>query len=133
MIALLIEIDGERYVLAGVEDWSLISAHLTAMRGVGGDSEAKNKEDEIEISVGGLTRPDASKQRFHFRWPRRELGVGSSVKITVVDADKCDPPVKRYRSDKEVQENPFTDGEMREMRRQDYLKLKEEFEPKGDG
>ena len=77
MIALLVEIDGERYVLAGVEDWSLISAHLTAMRGVGGDTEAKNKEDEIELSLGGLTRADASKHRYHFRWPRTELKVGS--------------------------------------------------------
>ena len=128
MIALVVEIDGEKYLVAGVEDWSLISAHLTAMRGSAGDSEAKNPEDEIDLAIGGLTRPDASKQRFHFRWPRRELKVGSSVKITVVDVQECDAPIKRYRSDKEVQESPFTEEEMREMRRQDYLKLKEEFE-----
>jgi hypothetical protein len=133
MIALLIEIDGQKYVLAGVEDWSLISAHLTAMRGVGGDSEAKNKEDEIDLSIGGLTRPDASKQKFHFRWARRELNVGSSVKITILDSQDCDPPIKRFRSDKEIQESAFTDDEMREMRRQDYLKLREEFGSKGDG
>ena len=133
MIALLVEIDGERYVLAGVEDWSLISAHLTAMRGVEGDSEARNKEDEIEVSIGGLTRADGSNHRYHFRWPRRDLRVGSKVTISVVDSEACDPPIKRYRSDKEVQESPFTDEEMVEMRRQDYLRLKAEFEPQGDG
>jgi hypothetical protein len=36
--------------------------------------------------------------------------------------------VKRFRSDHEVQENPFTEEEMREMRYNDYLNLKEEFE-----
>ena len=131
VIALLVEIDGEKYVLAGVEDWSLISAHLTAMRGVAGDSEAKNAEDEIDLAIGGLTKADAAKQRLHFRWPRRQLKVGSTVKITVVDSEEADAPVKRYRSDKDVQESPFTDDEMREMRRQDYLKLKQEFERNG--
>ena len=131
MIALLVEIDGKKHVVAGVEDWSLISAHLTAMCGVAGDREAPNAEDEIDISIGGLTRPDSSGQRFHFRWPRRELKVGSTVKITVIDTQACDPPVKRYRSDKEVQESPFTEEELREMRRQDYLKLKKEFERDG--
>ena len=49
--------------------------------------------------------------------------------VTVVDTDHPDPPTKRYRSDKEVQENPFTEEELKEMRRQDYLELKKEFEP----
>jgi len=30
---------------------------------------------------------------------------------------------------KRVQESPFTDAEWKEMRRQDYLELKKEFEP----
>ena len=48
--------------------------------------------------------------------------------VEIVDTDEIDAPVKRYRSDQEVQENPFTDEEWREMRYNDYLQLKEEFE-----
>jgi len=35
----------------------------------------------------------------------------------------------QHISDKAVQENPFTEEELKEMRRQDYLELKKEFEP----
>ena len=55
------------------------------------------------------------------------------VTISVVDSEACDPPTKRYRSDKEVQESPFTDEEMLEMRRQDYLRLKAALSRRGDG
>jgi hypothetical protein len=48
--------------------------------------------------------------------------------VTVVESDHPDPPIRRYRSDKEMQESPFTNHEMREMRWQDYLALKKEFE-----
>jgi len=54
--------------------------------------------------------------------------VGSKVSVTVVDVDAADPPVNRYRSDAQVQENAFTDEEWRQLRYQDYLELKREFE-----
>jgi hypothetical protein len=53
------------------------------------------------------------------RWRGRTLTVGSRVTVSVVDAERPDPPVKRYRSDKDVQESSFTEEELREMRRQD--------------
>ncbi len=39
-----------------------------------------------------------------------------------------DQPIKRYRSDNEVQESPFTEVEWKEIRRKDYESLKKEFE-----
>jgi len=129
MIAFLVEIDGERTVLAGVEDWSILALHINAMR-----AEAKPDEgDDLHFSVGGLTLPDSGQQHYHFRWPRKDLKVGSVVKVTIVESESVDPPIKRYRSDAQVQENPFTEEEIREMRYKDYLSLKAEFEPNSDG
>jgi hypothetical protein len=131
MIAMLVEIDGERVVLAGVEDWSILALHVNARRG----RDAPNKpaeSDDLECSVGGLTEPNAEKLRYHFRWPRIALHVGSTVKVTLIDAEECDAPIKRYRSDVEIQESPFTEEEMRKLRWEDYLELKKEFEGGGD-
>jgi len=132
MIAMLVEIDGERVVLARVEDWSILPLHINARRG-GGNLKSADEPDDLEFSVGGLTEPDSENICHHFRWPRRELRIGSTVKITLVDVAECDTPTKRYRSDAEVQESPFTEEEMRELRRKDYLELKKEFEGSTDG
>lgn len=43
------------------------------------------------------------------------------------------PPKKRYHSDSNVQENPFTEDEIREIRYQDYLALNAEFEGDSNG
>ena len=53
--------------------------------------------------------------------------------MKVVDTEAVDSPVKRYRSDAKVQESPFTEEEMRDMRYKDYLSLKAEFEGQTDG
>jgi predicted RNA-binding protein len=59
-----------------------------------------------------------------------DLELGDKIEIEIGDIQKIDLPKKRYRSDKEVQENPFTDEEWRELRYKDYLDLKKEFEGK---
>lgn len=51
LIAFLVEIDGERTVLAGVKDWSILALHVNAMR-----AEAESQPDEgddLHFSVGG--------------------------------------------------------------------------------
>lgn len=132
MIAMLVEIDGERFVLAGVDDWSILSAHINARRGRDNPRDP-SEPDDYDFSVGGLTEPDSHGVRHHFRWPRRELRIGSTIKVTLVESESGDEPKKRYRSDREIQESPYTDEEMRELRRQDYLALKREFEGGADG
>lgn len=47
--------------------------------------------------------------------------------VTIVETDSPTEPVKRFRSDAEVQEDAFTEEEARQMRLQDYLELKKEF------
>jgi hypothetical protein len=122
MLALKIELDGDEPIIAGVEDWSVLGLNLTATR-----SEASERFGHLRTSVGGLTLPNENAVCHHFRWKEMELRVGSRVVVTLVETDSPHPPVKRYRSDGEVREDPFTEGEAREMRLQDYLELKKEF------
>ena len=129
MIAFEVEIDGVRRVCAGVEDWSLLTLHMTASRR---EEAAKYPGGYMELTVGALTLPDPSDVRHHVRWGMpTPFEIGSVVTVRVVDLVEADPPSKRYRSDSEVQESPFTDEEERAMRYQDYLDLKAEFEVKG--
>ena len=128
MFALQIEIDGTHYVTAGAEDWSVLGLHVGGRHGDPNASVESARVDDIDLSVGGLSQPNTEGISHHFRWPRHPLSVGSRVVITVVDTETPDPPAKRYRSDREVQENPFTDEEMRQMRLESYLELKKEFE-----
>jgi hypothetical protein len=129
MIALQIDIDDERYVVAGVEDWSLLRADVLASRV---EQDSTVRDGYIELSAGGLTLPNAEGIRQHFRYTTVPLKIGTRVTISVIEVDTVDPPKKRYRSDKTIQESPFTEEEMREMRYKDYLELKAEFE-RADG
>jgi hypothetical protein len=125
MLAFKVEIDGKLVHVAGVEDWSILALHITASRG---DADAPEAGSLTRYSVGGLTKSDGSEIQYHFRWQERELTLGSTVSVQVIETDSPDPVIKRYRSDAIAQESPFTDAEMREMRFQDYLALKTEFE-----
>jgi hypothetical protein len=123
MIAFKVEIDGEEFMLAGAEDWNVLSFHINATR----SNAAELPFGNLRTGVGGLSLPDANSVSHHFRWKDKDLSIGSRVVVTVVETDTPQPPVKRYRSDSTVQEDPFTEEEAREMRLQDYLELKKEF------
>ena len=125
MLAFDICVGEDRVCLAGVEDWSLLSAHLTAQR-----SDLGEVIESLELYMGGMTKPDATGKSHHVRWGRLvHLEVGNKITIHVVDADVTDLPIRRYRSDHEVQESAFTDEEIEQMEREDWLRLKAKFEP----
>jgi len=128
MLAFRVEIDGELAHIAGVADWSILAMHITASRGDATAPVESTRQDSTRYSVGGLSVPDKSDICQHFRWQERDLVVGSTVCVEVIETEAPDPVIKRYRSDATVQENPFTDGEMRALRFQDYMELKKEFE-----
>ena len=64
------------------------------------------------------------------RYENAPLKIGSIVTIRIIDTNDVDQPKKRYRSDSEAQESPYTEEEWQNMKYQDYLSLKVEFEPK---
>ena len=124
MIGLKITVNGKLYATIGQEDWSVLSACISATR----PKVPEDSEEHIQCNLGGLSRPNPEGVAYHFRWRELVLKPGDTVEIGVVETSEVDTPEKRFRSDKEVQENPYTEEEWREMRYQDYLELKKEFE-----
>lgn len=125
MLAFEVEIDGQAVAVAGAEDWSMLDIILCAMRP---DPQAYVPEGSLDIRIGGMSLPDENGVSQHLRWLQRQLEVGSSLTVRIVDSLIVDAPLKRFRSDAVVQESSMTDEELRELRYQDYLELKTEFE-----
>ena len=127
MLAFLVEIDGQRFTLAGAADWSVLTCDLTARRGRPQAQDESRGRDHVEVSVGGVSTPDKEGVRHYVRWGGRQVKVDSRVTVTVVEVDSADEPIKRFPASTTIPQNPYTEAEMREMRRRDYLELKKEF------
>ena len=126
MLAFELFVDDRRICLAGMEDWAVMSVILSAVRRRHQDPDDSGR---LDISAGGLSETGADGAAYHARWEKVDLAVGSKVVINLIETDQPDPPVRRYRSDREVQESPFTDEEIEEMEREEWLRLKSKFEP----
>ena len=127
MIAFKVEIDGQQVAVAGVDDWSVLMLNIAAGRAES-MTLIRPQLDDIQLAIAGHTQDDASGITQHFRWLGRDLSIGSQVSVTIVETDHPDPPLKRYRSDADVQESAFTEEELEAMDRKYYLELKREFE-----
>jgi len=127
MIALDISKNGERMVLAGFEDWAILGATLTAHH------DWRDASDEFDIDVRGLAQPVAEDQFEYVRWGRKKLSVGDAITIRIVQVSTADSPIKRFRENKGMTENPFTEEELLKMQKEDYLFLKKKFEGESEG
>ncbi len=125
MLAFDVLLNGKKTMLAGFEDWDVLHAILSAHR-----LREEGADDEFEMSVGGLALPRIEGQHEHVRWARLRLSIGDEVTIRLLEVSRADTPKKRYRSDKAVQEDPFTEEEIYEMQKKTYLELKRKFEGK---
>ena len=121
-LAFEVTYDGGDPFLIGQEDWSVLTMTLTAL------NDDRTGEADLNSHLGGLTKPGPDSVSHHFRWKTPTIRVGSTVQVRVVTSDDFLPPTNLFRSDHEVQENPFTDEELRALRYEDYLILKAEFE-----
>ena len=128
MLAFKIEIDGKPYVVAGFQDWTLLGLDLMALRA---NLAQRQDHDTVDLSVRGICEQRVPGEHHGVRWVTRRIPVGTKITIEVCESDKCDAPIQRYRSDATVQEIPFTEHELREMRYQDYQRLRQEFETDG--
>jgi hypothetical protein len=132
MLAFELFVDDERICLAGMEDWAVMSVILSAVRS-GQRPDGQPREGKLDVHVGGLSEDDPDGVAHHARWARIDLATGSRVSVNVVETDHPDPPARRYRSDREIHESPFTDEEIEEMEREEWLRLKAKFEPQAGG
>ena len=122
MIAFKVLINGKQQFVTGIEDWDSLHAVIMAIRG-----DKDDPDHTFDLKIGGLAQEVEPGKLEHVRWPNIDLCVGDEISITIVETNEIDKPIKRYRSDKSVQENPFTEKELLELQKQAYLRLKEQF------
>ena len=122
MIALKVLINGKEQFVTGIEDWDSLHAVIMALR-----ADADDADHTFDLKIGALTQEVEPGKLEHVRWPSVDLVVGDEISITIIETETVDKPIKRYRSDKSVQENPFTEEELFELQKKDYLRLKELF------
>lgn len=124
MLAYSVKINGDHAGVCGFNDWAVLTATLAAGRG-----KAERALDGIEFRVGGLERGSEDSPAHFVRFVLERLDVGDKIEIEIVESEVVMEPLRRYRSDREVQESPFTDEELERMERETYEELKAKFEP----
>jgi len=72
MLAFLVEIDGQRFTLAGAADWSVLTCALSAGRGDQAAQDESRKRNYIEISVAGLSTQKIQELASSADTPERE-------------------------------------------------------------
>jgi hypothetical protein len=90
----------------------------------------QNDVQEFAYSVGALLQSEAPGELKHARWGRHEINIGDELTFKIVETDHVDPPIKIYRSDAKIQEDPFTEEELEQFDREEYERLKNKYEPK---
>lgn len=125
MIAFQVTINGVPFGTCGFDDWAILNSIITASR-----AKHPDESDDLFIQVGGLAEAAEVGRNDHVRFIRQDLKVDDEIRIRIVESDKVTSPLKRYRSDSNVQEQPFTEAEILEFEKADYERLKMKFAPK---
>ena len=99
-IVLEVHVNGTRFVLAGEDSMSVLSAHVTAVGKLGPESHGPRRkttgEADIDMRVGGLTSRGGHRKDEHLQWgPRLALKPGDEVTIKVLESDEFDAPSDR--------------------------------------
>jgi len=123
MLAFEINVNKEYIGNCGFEDWVVLNAILTALK----PKDAPDEEN-VSFNVGGLADVNSENTGQYVRLIQRDLQIGDIIEIKIVESGQVIDPIKRYRSDSKIQENPFTEEEILQMEREDYERLRAKFE-----
>lgn len=96
-----ITVNGRLMFIAGQEDWSILSTHITASRNNGAlRFRHGGVEDDIKLAAHDLSREDVTRhvtghvtghgKRIH--WQESDLMTGDRVEIEIFDADATHVP-----------------------------------------
>lgn len=91
MLAFDFYINGSNACTAGIDELGVLMANVTWLRMTEPGKQTKVTE-ELRLHVGGLL----TGTQAHVTWFERELKVGDSVRIEIIDTAKVDRP-RRYR------------------------------------
>lgn len=114
MIAFEVRVNDELICTAGVEDFGVLTAIVSWVRRRPEKSlDGNTDEEELTAEIGGLNSLDEN-----LTWLSQALKAGDSISLRVVNADKVDAPIRKYKDDP---------AKMARARRCYYEELKKEF------
>jgi hypothetical protein len=93
MLALKVEVDGQPFTVAGTEDWAVLSTQIEASRDSPNGTAADLSAIKTVLKIGAVSHPDKESMPHHSRWGTLDLGLGSTVKITIIDTQESAPPI----------------------------------------
>jgi hypothetical protein len=102
MLAIEVELNGQRLTVAGANDLSVLTAHVSAVGLLGEETvefrPTKGGPNDVKLHVSGLTSRAGSRQA-HIEWiPNVALKLGDAVTFRVVEVQKAAPPVESKRT-----------------------------------
>lgn len=90
VLAIEVEVNGKRLVVAGAEDLALLSAQIAA--GVGSDNATIQVDTDFHLTVMALTSPRSARMA-NLTWCNGlPLQVGDSITFRIVQVEQPDPP-----------------------------------------
>src|SRR2546421_5790851 len=96
-LAIEVELNGKRLVVAGAEGLALLSAQLGA--GVGSTNDTVRVGTEVHLTVMGLTSPKSSSRVANLTWINGlPLQMGDSITFRIVEVEQPDPPANVFRT-----------------------------------
>jgi hypothetical protein len=108
MIALEVSLNGKRVCIAGAEDLSVLSAHITAVGKLGKQTVPARPDDtsgEIHYSVGGLTARSDPEKDVHVNWKSvAPLKVGDVIQVKILETEKADRASSRHKAKRRLGE-----------------------------
>ena len=103
MLALEIYINDTKPLVVGSKDWATLFIYLFAYKSELGTT--------IQMDAGvGLEQAESGKLE-NLRWKRPKIAETDEIRLRFVHTDDATEPDRRYRSDHNVQESPYTEEE----------------------
>jgi hypothetical protein len=88
LIALEVNINGNKTIIAGQDDLSVLAANVTAVGQLGSKSNHKKEAPDLFCSVGGLEQTTGT----HPSWIQHHLlSIGDTVTIKLIETNSPDP------------------------------------------
>jgi hypothetical protein len=101
VLAIEVEVNGKRLVVAGAKDLSVLTASIGAVGLLGGDTvefrPTKGEPTDVLLHVLGITSRRSSVN-VQLNWGKVPLKVGDAVTLRVVEVEEADPPLETLRT-----------------------------------
>ena len=97
VLAIEVEVNGKRLLVAGAKDLALLSAQIAAAGG--SENETVGLDTAVHLTVMGLTSPQSSSRMANLTWVNGlPLKRGDSITFRIVQVEQPDPPANVLRT-----------------------------------